>query len=150
MRHPRHGGPAQVIAAALHALDDDPCTLTARSTTISSKPVGPALRRYANAAAIVESALDPPAMLHHLQAIEVNFGRQKRGQRWRARVLDLDIILWSGGAWVDDALVIPHPAFRSRAFVLNPLKQIAADWRDPLSRRSIAHLASLLPKSSAF
>ncbi len=150
MRHPRHGAPARVLEAALCALADGPCALIDHSAIMHSRPIGPSLRRYANAAALIETELDPLNVLHHLKKLEGEFGRQKRGQNWRARVLDLDIILWSGGVWTDDQLVIPHPAFRSRAFVLNPLKQIARDWRDPLSRRRVAHLAALLPKSSAF
>src|SRR3546814_4583193 len=63
--------------------------------------------------ALVASSLDPPAMLDRLQAIEAAFGR-RTGQRWSARTLDLDILLWSGGIWSDDRLVIPHPA-RSEA-----------------------------------
>lgn len=150
MRHPRYGGPAGVLAAAVRALGVGPCTVTAHSATVRSKPIGPSLRCYANAVVLIETTLEPPHLLKHLQTMEVAFGRRKRGQSWRARVLDLDIILWSGGAWADDQLIIPHPAFRRRRFVLYPLKQIARDWRDPHSRRSVAHLVALLPKSSTF
>jgi 2-amino-4-hydroxy-6-hydroxymethyldihydropteridine diphosphokinase len=150
MRHPRYGGPAGVLAAAVRALDDDPCVVTAKSATVRSRPIGPSLRCFANAVVLIETTLEPPNLLQHLQALEAAFGRRKRGQSWRARVLDLDIILWSGGAWADDQLIIPHPAFRRRSFVLHPLKQVARDWRDPHSRRSVAHLAALLPKSSTF
>ena len=116
----------------------------ANSPIISSAPVGPSQRTYANAAAIVASPLTPPALLARLHEIEVHFGRERRGQRWRARVLDLDIILWSGGIWAEDcpALSIPHPAMRIRGFVLAPAAMIAPDWRDPVTGLTIRQLQS--------
>ena len=79
--------------------------------------------------------------LEHLQSIEEKFGRERRGQRWRARTLDLDIVLWSGGAWHSTTLSIPHPLFREREFVLRPAAEIAADWRDPVSGHTLRQLA---------
>jgi 2-amino-4-hydroxy-6-hydroxymethyldihydropteridine diphosphokinase len=55
-------------------------------------------------------------------------------------VLDLDIILWSGGAWPGPGPIIPHPAFRKRDFVLQPLAEIAPAWRDPITGLSIRQL----------
>ena len=64
-------------------------------------------------------------------------------------MLDLDIILWSEGAWAGPGLVVPHPAFRSRRFVLEPLAELAADWRDPVTgltvRQLLAHLRAATP-----
>ena len=122
--------------------------LFAQSPVISSAPVGPSQRTYANAAAVVASPLDPPALLARLNAIEAHFGRERRGQRWRARVLDLDIILWSGGIWAEDrpALAIPHPAMRIRNFVLGPAAVIAPDWRDPVTGLTIRHLQCRLTR----
>src|SRR3546814_16816996 len=68
-------------------------------------------------------------------------------QRWGARTLDLDILLWSGGAWSDDRLTIPHPAMAERPFVLGPLTRIAPGWRHPLAARSISHIATTLSRS---
>jgi 2-amino-4-hydroxy-6-hydroxymethyldihydropteridine diphosphokinase len=78
--------------------------------------------------------------------IEAAFGR-RRGQRWSARTLDLDILLWSGGAWSDSHLTIPHPAMTQRAFVLAPLARIAATWRHPLTARSVRHHAVRLRRA---
>jgi 2-amino-4-hydroxy-6-hydroxymethyldihydropteridine diphosphokinase len=55
-------------------------------------------------------------------------------------VLDLDIILWSEGPWESAGLVIPHPDFRERGFVLDPLDEIAPGWRDPLAHATIRQL----------
>ena len=148
---PAIGQPASVLRAALAVLDGDLIAVRGSSPIIDSAPIGPSLRRYANSAALVETALSPDELLAHLQAIEFAFGRtraQRRGQRWRARVLDLDIILWSEGLYHSKMLTIPHPQFRARAFVLGPAAKLAPDWRDPLTGRSIAQLAAQLARPS--
>ena len=116
----------------------------AQSPIVYSAAIGPSQRNYANAAAVVASPLDPPALLARLHDIEAHFGRERLGERWRSRVLDLDIILWSGGIWADDTLNIPHPAMRTRGFVLTPAAMIAPGWRDPVSSRTIRQLQSRL------
>jgi 2-amino-4-hydroxy-6-hydroxymethyldihydropteridine diphosphokinase len=137
----RHGPPARELAAALAALGP----LGAVSPILHSDALGPSKRRYANAVAILETGESPPELLARLKGIERSFGRRP-GQRWGARVIDLDIILWSGGAWSDPTLTIPHPRFRERGFVLAPLAAIAPRWRDPLSGRTVRQLLALLGK----
>jgi 2-amino-4-hydroxy-6-hydroxymethyldihydropteridine diphosphokinase len=149
MRHHRHGAPERVVAAALRALDRRGLTCEAASPIVRSAPLGPSRRRFANAVAIVATRRDPPEMLERMHTLEHKFGRcrgQRRGQPWRARVLDLDIVLWDGGAWHDGALTLPHPAFRARDFVLRPAARIAPDWRDPLSGLTIRQLATRLTR----
>ncbi|MES2753521.1 MAG: 2-amino-4-hydroxy-6-hydroxymethyldihydropteridine diphosphokinase [Pseudomonadota bacterium] len=140
-RHGRHGSPVAEVVAALTLLDP-----LATSPIASSAPLGPSLRRYANAVAVVADTRDPPAFLALLKAIERDFGR-RAGRRWGARVLDLDIVLWSGGIWADAALAIPHPAFRHRGFVLAPLARLAPGWRDPLTGRTARQLAARLTRA---
>lgn len=150
MRHPRHGPPRGVIRAAFAALDHGSLQLIAASRVIESAPLGPSRRRYANAVALVRGEREPDAMLRKLHAIEHRFGRRRRGGAWGARVLDLDLVLWDGGAWAssDDHgdCVVPHPAFRARRFVLGPAAAIAGAWRDPLTGLTVAHLAARLTK----
>jgi len=140
VRHPYHGAPRRVIAAALAELAKRGIDILATSPLTSSAPLGPSRRTYTNAVAAVATELAPPAMLAMLHAIEHAFGRRRRGQPWRARVLDLDLVLWSGGARHDPGLTLPHPAFRGRPFVLGPASAIAPKWRDPLTGLSIAQL----------
>ncbi|WP_430414115.1 2-amino-4-hydroxy-6-hydroxymethyldihydropteridine diphosphokinase [Parasphingorhabdus sp.] len=144
-RHQRHGTPRQVIRAAATQLDDHGQSLLRLSKIISARPLGPSQRNYANAAAIVETALTPPELLHYLKSVEAQFGL-RRGQRWSKRVLDLDIILWSEGAHISGspALIIPHPEFRVRPFVLEPATEIAAAWHDPVSSLSVAQISARL------
>jgi 2-amino-4-hydroxy-6-hydroxymethyldihydropteridine diphosphokinase len=136
-RHMSYGLPPCVVRAAMEecaALG----TVTARAPVIATPPMGAAQRRFANAALMLESDLTPPALLAALKRMEREFGRRP-GQRWGDRVLDLDIILWSGGVWRSADLAIPHPAFASRAFVLAPSCAIAPGWRDPVSGLTLAH-----------
>ncbi|MGL5837308.1 MAG: 2-amino-4-hydroxy-6-hydroxymethyldihydropteridine diphosphokinase [Sphingorhabdus sp.] len=134
--------PPNIVEQAISALETDEIDVFAVSPTIHCAPIGPSRRCFANATAILSTSLAPPALLARLQAIEAHFGRIKRGQRWQARPLDLDIILWSGGIWVSDhpSLAIPHPQMRARNFVLGPASRIAADWRDPLTGKTIVQL----------
>ena len=113
-------------------------TVTARSPVIATPAMGAAQRRFANAALVLESELDPPSLLAALKRTERAFGRRP-GQRWGDRVLDCDIVLWSGGAWRTKTLAIPHPAFAERRFVLDPACDIAPDWRTPPHGLSLAH-----------
>jgi 2-amino-4-hydroxy-6-hydroxymethyldihydropteridine diphosphokinase len=113
--------------------------IIARSRIVSSRPLGPSKRQYANAVALIETMLAPPDLLAHFKGIERAYGR-RAGRRWGDRVLDLDIIGWSGGIWASKDLSIPHPAFRTRRFVLTPLVEIAPDWRDPVTGLSARQL----------
>lgn len=143
-RRGRHGGPRAELRAAVAALDAmEGARVTAVAPVIETAPIGPSIRRYANGAAIVETTESPDALLRRLKAIERGFGR-RRGRRWGARVLDLDIILWSGGTWGNRVLTVPHPAFRERDFVLVPACAIAAHWRDPVSGHSVRCLHARL------
>lgn len=144
-RHAHHGDPRAVLLAALAALEGDDIEAVDASPIIASDPLGPSRRRYANAVALVASELSPPEMLERLQEIETGFGR-RTGQRWSARTLDLDILFWSGGAWSDSALTIPHPAIAERAFVLGPLRAIIPEWRHPLNGRTVRQLAARLTR----
>ena len=137
-RRSRHGSPAATLIAACEAIAQ--LGTIERFSAIRSTPaLGPAGRGFANAALILRSKLDPSELLSGLKRLERDFGR-RGGRRWGPRVLDLDIILWSEGAWAADGLTIPHPAFRARSFVLEPLAEIAAGWRDPITGRTIRQL----------
>lgn len=145
-RHPAHGSPRHVLAAAFEALNGRGLKLLAESRVIDSAAIGPSLRCYANAAALIETRLDPEDLLEHLQAIEKKFGRRRMGQAWRSRVLDLDIALWNGGAYAAPGLTVPHVHLRDRTFVLAPGMALAPHWRDPISRLTLRQLHSRLTR----
>lgn len=145
MRIARIGPPPRVIDAALVALELADAEVVEVSPIISSRPVGPSQRLYANAAALVKSDEEPLDFLASLQSIEGDFGRRRRGARWRSRPIDLDIVLWSGGVWHSADLIIPHPLFRERDFVAAPTAAIAPDWRDPISGLTMRQIAARVP-----
>ena len=147
VRHPQYGAPPAVLRAALGVLSGESMQVEAASPIVASAPLGPSRRRYANGVAVVNTTLEPEHLLAHLQSIEAHFGRRSRGMRWQARVLDLDVILWSGGPFASDDLMIPHPEYRRRRFVLQPSGSIAPDWRDPLTGLTIRQLSTRLTKS---
>ena len=145
-RHGRYGGPAGIVGAAVASLERD-FGLFDVSPVLINRAQGGAGRDFANAVALVESSLDPPEMLRRLKALEREFGR-RGGRRWGERVLDLDIVAWSGGTWRSPGLSVPHPAAASRAFVVEPLAAVAPQWR--IDGRSTARqLASRLARRRA-
>src|SRR5688572_26612794 len=138
-RHGRFGRPPGVVAAAIARLDRDFGLFDASPIVLNSAHGG-AGREFANAVALIESKLEPPAMLAALKAIEREFGR-RRGRRWGCRVLDLDILVWSGGKWRARGLTIPHLALETRGFAIGPLAAVAPNWpvRGALAPRHLAH-----------
>jgi 2-amino-4-hydroxy-6-hydroxymethyldihydropteridine diphosphokinase len=141
-RRSRRGSPTETLAAAAAELGVERLSRIRQTTA-----VGPAGRGFANAAGILRSPLDPLELLDELKALEGSFGR-RRGRRWGPRVLDLDIILWSDGSWVGPGLVVPHPEFRRRSFVLDPLAEIAPGWRDPVTGLTVRHLLARLRRAA--
>ena len=140
------GAPAATLAAALAALEGEGVHVVARSRWYRSAPVpASAQPDYVNGVAIVETALDPEALLALLHRIEARFGRVRRTPN-AARTLDLDLLAYhdrvSDGA---DGPILPHPRLHERAFVLRPLAEIAPLWRHPRLGQTAASLAKNLP-----
>jgi 2-amino-4-hydroxy-6-hydroxymethyldihydropteridine diphosphokinase len=149
-RHGRHGGPDHIIRAAMAALAEAGLRIIAVSPILRTRALGPAGRGFANAAAIIETPLDPPALLALLKGIERSFGRRP-GRRWGPRVLDLDILLWSQGDWpprpraaAPGRLHIPHRDLAQRDFVLTPLGAMAPSLREAGMGQDIRHLIARL------
>ncbi|HEX5110372.1 MAG TPA: 2-amino-4-hydroxy-6-hydroxymethyldihydropteridine diphosphokinase [Vicinamibacterales bacterium] len=94
---------------------------------------------FLNGAAVGTSVLSARALLDRLLAIEQQFGRQ-RPFPGAARTLDLDLILYGDSVIEEPGLIVPHPRFRERRFVLEPLAEIAPEWVDPVTGKTVGEL----------
>ena len=104
------------------------------SSLYLSKPMGPQDQDdYINAVLALETTLTPIELLDTLQHIENEAGRVRKENRWGARILDLDIILFGNEIINTERLTVPHYGMRVREFVLLPLAEIAADLVIPAS-----------------
>ena len=132
------GDPAATVNAAFAALDQLPQSrLLATSALYRTAPVGIAEQpEFVNAAALIETTLAPEALLDALLAIEQAFGRV-RAERNGPRTLDLDILLYDDLTLATPRLTLPHPRLHLRAFVLQPLADLAPDLAIP-GRGSLA------------
>lgn len=141
-RRSRHGSPAAGLIAAIRALAAQ-LTVTARSTTIASPAMGPAGRRFANAAILVRTPLMPEELLLFLKRLEREAGRRP-ARRWGPRPLDLDILFWSGDRLNTRVLTLPHPGIAQRRFVLDPLATIAPGFPVFGPKSTVRHLRQRL------
>jgi 2-amino-4-hydroxy-6-hydroxymethyldihydropteridine diphosphokinase len=99
-------------------------TVTARSSFYRTKAWGVVDQPdFVNAAALLETALAPEALLAALKAIERSLGRSETF-RWGPRVIDLDILTYGGQTIRSAGLVVPHERLFERAFALGPLAEI--------------------------
>ena len=105
------------------------CHLRGRSSLYRSEAIGDIPQNdYINAVAWIDTRLAPLDLLLELQAIEYAYYRNRdKEARWGPRTLDLDIILYGNHRLNDSHLVLPHPEFQNRRFVLEPMFEIDGD-----------------------
>lgn len=120
------------------------------SSLYLSKPMGPQDQDdYINAVLALETTLSPLELLDALQSIENKAGRVRKENRWGARILDLDIILFGNEIISIERLTVPHYGMKSREFVLVPLAEISADLIIPSSINSERQSVKVLSQKIA-
>ena len=130
---PLWGSPCETLTGALGLLEDEGVATLTRSGWYRSAPL-PASEQpwFTNAVVSVVARLDPNSLLALMQKLETRFGRA-RGERNSARVIDLDLLDYQGQRIELVDLILPHPRMHQRRFVLEPLAEIAPQWRHPIS-----------------
>lgn len=125
--------PSRRIAESITALDNISAVALERvSSLYQTDPMGPADQPvYLNAVAQLSTSLAPLALLDTLQGVENEQGRVRTNERWTARTLDLDLLLYGDQQIDHERLTVPHPGMTVRSFVLVPLLEIAPDINIP-------------------
>ena len=127
------GDSRQQLLDAIDALANLPYSrLLARSKLYRTPPWGMRDQPdFLNAVVVLETPLEPHDLLDALLEIEREAGRQRGGERWGPRKLDLDLLHVAGKTISDERLTLPHPHIAERAFVLLPLNELAPDLDIP-------------------
>jgi 2-amino-4-hydroxy-6-hydroxymethyldihydropteridine diphosphokinase len=114
------------LRRAVALLDADPeIDVLAVSSVRETDPVGFVDQpRFLNAAASVETALSPQALLERLLAVEQALGRRRAGHRFGPRTIDLDLLLYGDEIVDEPGLTVPHPRLAERRFALEPLQEL--------------------------
>ena len=122
------GNRQQNIEIALLALEDHPLIQIVQSSHIYETPPWGDLNQgpFYNACVRIKTGLAPDALLDFCLATEVSMGRE-RDKKWGPRLIDLDIVWWSGGKVETEYLTVPHPYAHARAFVLVPMAELGDD-----------------------
>lgn len=151
--------PQRQLESALLAIARIPSTfLIAQSAFYATPPWGRADQpEFVNAVAKIETTLSARELLAELLAIERRAGRNRNGERWGPRIVDLDILVYGQSVIDEPALRVPHPHLRERAFALVPLAEIDADLnvpgvgrvRDLLRQLDVSGVVSLESGASA-
>ena len=124
------GDRAALLRGALISLERGGAVrVVAESSVYETAPVGgPEQPDYLNMVVAVETSLNPEALLERCLAAEAEHGRVRR-ERWGARTLDIDLLIYGGASMQTERLTLPHPRMTERAFVLVPLAEIAPGLR---------------------
>lgn len=129
----RHG----ILKKAGYYLESISLTPVKKSSIWESEPVGPSKFTFLNSAAIISTELEPDKLLKKLKNFEHEMGRERNSKRWGPRILDLDIITYGSLVIHQENLIIPHPEYSRRLFVLLPMKEIVQEWIDPVTGKAL-------------
>lgn len=143
------GDALAAVQGALQALDGLPDTRLLHASRLYRTPAWGKTDQpaFVNAAAVLETTLDARTLLDQMLQIERDWGRDRAGDgsdRWGARTLDLDLLLYGDAVIDEPGLRVPHPHLHERAFALVPLVEIAPDIVIPGHGRAADIVAAMV------
>jgi 2-amino-4-hydroxy-6-hydroxymethyldihydropteridine diphosphokinase len=128
----------------IHAIEG--CAVERISSFYRTEPLGVENQEwYVNAALCVTAEIGAPQLLAELQNIEAGIGRERK-ERWEARPIDLDILLFGQAIIEGERLTVPHPWLHMRRFVLVPLVELSPQLVHPVLRKTMAQLLENIPE----
>lgn len=115
--------------------------VVAKSSVYETEPLGNTSQpRFLNMVCEVRTALTPESLLVLAKGIEKKMGRMPNHPKDSPRTMDIDILFYGDQVLSDPDLIIPHPRLSKRAFVLIPMNEIAPDFIDPSTGKTISAL----------
>ena len=122
------------------------CELLKASPFYMTEPVGVEGQNwYTNAVIAINTSLKAEGLITFLLSIEKDMGRVRTGNRWEARTIDLDILLFGDEIINKDNLKIPHPLMHERRFVMVPVNDLEPDMKHPVRGKSMARILAEIP-----
>ena len=133
------------FSKAVRLLEDNGVKMLRSSVIYETEPWGNVNQpSFLNAVIEVSTKVPPRELLAICLGIEIQLGR-KRGIKWGARNIDIDILFYHNEIIAEDDLIIPHPGIPDRQFTLLPICDLAANERHPLTKESMQQLLDKMP-----
>ncbi len=139
-----YGPPISNCEAAFEQISQNRVDILRQSSWYETVPIPASTQQnFVNGVVAVKTNLDSSQLLDVLLAIEIEMGRQ-RSEPNAARIIDLDLLSFNAKIIDSDRLTLPHPRLTERAFVVQPIAEIAPDWRHPISGLLITEILASL------
>lgn len=143
------GNAEQTLGEAARLIDAEVGQVVRHSQIYRTKAWGFEAEDFRNQVLVVESELEPMQVLEAVNDIERRLGRNRAeeqeiksatGARYASRSIDIDILFYDDLVVESERLTLPHPRIAEREFVLEPLAEVVAEWRHPMSGKSVQQM----------